>query len=80
MKLKVALADGWSVSIWPHHKGYTAVFNKGGEVERDGRGNTVKLAVANAFRGYKGCRLQVGHLADIAIRAMSAVCFDRRSQ
>lgn len=51
MTLNKAVSLGWSVSIWPHYEGYTAVFTKLGRTERIGRGATVKKATRNAFKG-----------------------------
>jgi hypothetical protein len=53
MNLKRALADRWSVRVWPHYNGYSVVFTKAGEDERLGRGSTLKRAVKAAFRGYR---------------------------
>jgi hypothetical protein len=50
MTIEQALRQGWAVKVWPHYKGYTAVFVKAGEVERNGRGPTFKKAVKKAFR------------------------------
>ena len=49
--IKKMAKDGWHVKIWPHYRGYTVVFNKAGEDERIGRGDTIKLAARRAVRG-----------------------------
>lgn len=50
MTLKRALSDRWAVRIWPQYHGYSVVFSKADEVERVGRGSTVRKAVRKAFR------------------------------
>lgn len=52
-QLKRALTMGWSAQIWPHYRGYSVVFIKGNGEERVGRGDTVRLAVKAALKGYK---------------------------